>query len=782
MMQIHQTSVTVENTCTAASLADALRTALGPTPDWIIVFHTGSVPPEFAQLVTKTAFPHAAIHGCSSSSAVFGGGGMVEDPGIGVLAITDPAGAFGTGLASFARQTPAVAAHRAAEQVIDAAGRSGAVPDFIWLSAIPGCEEAVIAGIEKVVGSSVPIVGGSAALNGLGGNPSNFEQFTLADGSRSIRINSAAGQCVVFDAETVVDDGLVLSAGFINGRVCHGFFGGYRATEKTGTVTAAEGRVLLTIDGQPAAQVYNQWSGGLIAEELAHNDNVVTQTTMHPLGVTVGHVGTAPLYGLLHPVRAEYGALWVHAAVPEGSELTLMCGDQDILVKRTAELVERTRALFNVTAPQAVGGLVAYCAGCAKPLGQRSGEMVTRVRDALGDTPFLGGFFFGEQGRFWHNRNAHANLMVSLLLFEDFRTPSPMTSRAEFRPPAFQNDLALGYQIIKAQLDEVQKINALLRVGLARIAQARSRDEVFSALSDSVCEVIDFHDFAVIHQMKGGMVCTLSSVEGIIGTAWRDENHDSLCVAQKPILLDDAHKSRLWTDNPAFARALNPGSAIHLGFYAENTPLFIILTHRAVNGFGLADREVLRIMTPFIRQAVENVAHLRQMERLATTDGLTGINNRRRFLELAGLELARSKRFARPTSVLMIDADHFKAINDRYGHPAGDATLRHLATLIRHELRDVDILGRLGGEEFAAMVAEADREKALQVGERIRAAVESATISHDGHSFKITVSVGIAVSPTSTAAIEALLAEADRVLYAAKSAGRNRILGGDSVT
>ena len=735
---------------------------MGPYPDWIILFHTDSVAPEFAQQVVTTAFPNAAVHGCSSSTAMFGGDGIMEDPSIGVLAITDPGGAFGTGLASFAQLTPADAARHAVEQALTTAGRSGAVPDFIWLSAVPGCEEAVIAGIEQVIGASVPIVGGSAAtLNDLGDDPKAFKW---------------TGHCVVFDRDAVINDGLLLSVGFVTGQVCHGFFGGYRATEKTGIVTAAEGRTILTIDEQPAAQVYNQWSEGLIAAEVLHNGDVVTQTTMSPIGVTVGHVGTAPLYGLVHPVRVENGALRVHAVIPEGNRVTLMTGDQDILVHRTAELVERTRALFNVSASRAIGGLVSYCAACAGPLAERGTEMIDLVRDALGGAPFMGGFFFGEQGRFWHNRNAHANLMVSLLLFEDFHAPSPAGKKVEFSPPAFQNDLALGYQIVKAQLDEAHRINVLLRVGLAKLAQARSRIEVFKAVGDSLEEVIDFDGFAVLREIAGIMVCISSSAEQLIGTAWRDENHGALYAAQKPTVLGDARISHLWSDNPDFFQVLRPGSAIHLGLHVENAPLHIILIHRAVNGFDLTDRDILYVMSPFIRQALENVAHLRQMEKLATTDSLTGASNRGHFLELAALELARSKRFGRSTGVLMIDADHFKEINDRYGHNAGDAALQQLAANIRGELRQVDLFGRLGGEEFAVIVVEADRAKTTQVGERIRAVIESASIVHQDYSFQMTVSIGVAVSPRSTAGIEALLTKADRALYAAKSGGRNRVL------
>lgn len=747
------------------SLADRLRAAIGPSPDWVIVFYTDSIAPEFAQQAVTTAFPNAAVHGCSSSTAMFGGDGIMEDPSIGVLAITDPGGAFGTGITSFARLAPADAARRAVEQAIAATGKNGAVPDFIWLSAVPGCEEAIIAGIEQSVGASVPIVGGSAAtLNDSGNDPKAFKW---------------AGHCVVFTRDAVIDDGLLLSVGFVTGRVYHGFFGGYRATEQTGIVTATQGRVLLTIDEQPAAQVYNRWSEGLIASEVLRNGDVVTQTTMSPIGVTVGHVGTAPLHGLVHPVRVENGALRVQAVVPEGSRLTLMTGDQDILVKRTAELVARTRALFNVSTPRAIGGLISYCAACMGPLAERGVEMIDLIRDALGGAPFMGGFFFGEQGRFWDNRNAHANLMVSLLLFEDFHAPSPAGNKLEFSPPAFQNDLALGYQIVKAQLDEMHRINALLRVGLAKLTQARSRAEVYKAVGDSLTEVIDFDGFAVLRRIEENMVCTASSAQQLIGTVWRDEEHGALYATQKPTLLGDAHKSRIWRDNAPFFQALRPGSAIHLGFHAENAPVHIVLTHHTVNGFDLADRDILYIMNPYIRQAFENVAHLRQMEKLATIDSLTGISNRGHFLELAALELARSKRFGHSTGVLMIDADHFKQINDRYGHNAGDAALRQLAAKVRGELREVDLLGRLGGEEFAVLVVEADRAKAVQVGERIRAAIESAPIVRYGYSFRMTVSIGVAASPTSTVGIETLLTEADRALYAAKSAGRNRVLGGN---
>lgn len=751
-MRLAQAFATVASSDTARTLGNTLRDAVDVNPDWVIGFHTGSVAAELAQEALTVAFPDAAIQGCSSSRSIFGGAGMISDPAIGILALADPLGAFGTGSATFTDHDPRVAASLAIRQAIDAAHRQGSLPDFVWLCAVPGCEEAVIAGIEQVIGASVPIVGGSAAVNGL------------------------SGRCVTFDRSTVVDDGLVLTAAFLTGQAHHGFFGGYRTTAQSGVVTAAAERCIIEIDGQPAAAVYNRWTEGLIAEELACDGNVVEKTTMMPIGMTVGHVGTAPVHVLLHPIKADDGALWVHGLVPAGSQLTLMVGDQNILVTRTAELVERTQALFNVPASRVSGGLLVYCAGCARPLAQRCGDMVDLAKGAFRGTPFLGGFFFGEQGRFWRNRNTHANLMLSLLLFEDAGPPSLAAGQADLKPPTLHNELPLAYEILKTQLQETRKTDALLRVGLNKIVQVRSHTEIFEVLCAALREVIDFDHFIVIRQTEGCLVCTSSSDEQVSGKVWHCDGIEVRCSVEKPMLIGDARQSPHWLQNPDFYDILRPGSAIHLGFLAENVPLLFILTHPAINGFGLPDRDVLYVLSPFIRQAVENVINLRRLETLATTDCLTGINNRRRFLELAAAEIARSYRFGHPSSVLMIDADHFKTVNDSYGHDNGDAALRHMVAIIGSELRSVDILGRLGGEEFAVVIAQADAEAAFGVADRIRSKIESSPVIQSGCCFGMTVSIGVATSRASTDSVARLLMAADQALYAAKHAGRNRVM------
>ena len=164
-----------------------------------------------------------------------------------------------------------------------------------------------------------------------------------------------------------------------------------------------------------------------------------------------------------------------------------------------------------------------------------------------------------------------------------------------------------------------------------------------------------------------------------------------------------------------------------------------------------------------------------ELTRLATTDPLTGVANRRRFLEELELELERFQRFRRPSAVLMLDVDRFKEINDTHGHAAGDAALRHLSGLVRTRLRRIDLLGRLGGEEFGILLPGADREGAVQCAEDLRRHLEGTPLTTDGMAISLTVSIGVALIDPGDAAPDAVLARADRALYRAKEGGRNRV-------
>ncbi len=163
-----------------------------------------------------------------------------------------------------------------------------------------------------------------------------------------------------------------------------------------------------------------------------------------------------------------------------------------------------------------------------------------------------------------------------------------------------------------------------------------------------------------------------------------------------------------------------------------------------------------------------------ELRRLATTDPLTGLANRRHFLELAELELKRLRRYGGTLALIMLDADHFKQINDVYGHAAGDEALRHLAVVVGTELRDTDLFGRLGGEEFAVLLPGTTLEAATEVAERLRHAVASQPVVAGPLSLPLTISLGV-VSCDPEESIDHSLNRADQALYQSKAAGRNKV-------
>jgi diguanylate cyclase (GGDEF)-like protein len=166
-----------------------------------------------------------------------------------------------------------------------------------------------------------------------------------------------------------------------------------------------------------------------------------------------------------------------------------------------------------------------------------------------------------------------------------------------------------------------------------------------------------------------------------------------------------------------------------------------------------------------------------RLRHLATTDDLTGCLNRRAFFSSAEQEMERAARYGGFVSVLMIDLDHFKQVNDRFGHAAGDRALKAAAAAIRANLREIDCFGRLGGEEFAAMLPETPLAGALMVAERLREAVAAVAVPlDDGETLRLTVSLGVAERTADETAVDQLLARADTALYRAKAAGRNQVL------
>jgi len=172
---------------------------------------------------------------------------------------------------------------------------------------------------------------------------------------------------------------------------------------------------------------------------------------------------------------------------------------------------------------------------------------------------------------------------------------------------------------------------------------------------------------------------------------------------------------------------------------------------------------------------IENAYH-EEIYRLTTIDGLTQIFNKRYFLETIEREIARSHRYRRELSLVMFDIDHFKKINDSYGHPTGDQVLKRVAAILKASARKIDITARYGGEEFALVLESTDRDGAMQLAERIRQEVAQQSFESSKGAFKATLSLGIAVYPGDGRTKAELIKNSDTALYAAKHGGRNQAL------
>jgi diguanylate cyclase (GGDEF)-like protein len=177
-----------------------------------------------------------------------------------------------------------------------------------------------------------------------------------------------------------------------------------------------------------------------------------------------------------------------------------------------------------------------------------------------------------------------------------------------------------------------------------------------------------------------------------------------------------------------------------------------------------------------ISDVTETVGLMRQLSYQANVDELTGLLNRRQLMKMAAREVEISRRSGRPLGVILIDLDHFKEVNDTFGHAAGDEVLKNVAECFRKGLRSVDLPGRYGGEEFAVFLPGADLEATLRVAERLRESLASWPVLPQDEGFRITASFGVCAASAREMTLDQLLAVADQALYRAKAGGRNRVV------
>jgi diguanylate cyclase (GGDEF)-like protein len=323
----------------------------------------------------------------------------------------------------------------------------------------------------------------------------------------------------------------------------------------------------------------------------------------------------------------------------------------------------------------------------------------------------------------------------------------------------------LGYDHLAIDAAEERRLAVLHRTGLLDT----SPEQEYDRITRLVVNVLNV-PIAAVTLVDRDRQWFKSSI-GIDDTETpRQHSFCSHAVALKDVLaVRDATLDLRFADNPYVTG--NPNVRFYLGAPLRTSDGETLGALCAVDSVSRtpSPREI-EILTDLADLVTEQI----ELRLAATTDGLTGALQRMAFLAEAGRDMALARRGGRPLSCLMIDADSFKAINDTYGHAAGDVVLRHIVTECRRVLREADYIGRLGGEEFAVMLPDADLEHACAIAERMRQRIADHPVQAAGNAIGATISVGVTALGPGDTMVSGLLERADHALYEAKLSGRNQ--------
>ena len=343
----------------------------------------------------------------------------------------------------------------------------------------------------------------------------------------------------------------------------------------------------------------------------------------------------------------------------------------------------------------------------------------------------------------------------------------------------------VGMALENAQLYETARQRAREAETLQKVARvvntSLNQQEIFAIILEQLERVIDYDSASILLKNNNGSEIVggrgFEDLDAVLGIQFPNNDATPNTVVletREPFIMEDAPTQYAEFNKPP-----------HLGIHGwMGVPLTIqdrvigllVMDSKQVGHFT---EEHARLAAAFASQVaitIENARLFQETQRLSITDPLTNCYNRRFFFDQAGREKDRSMRFERPLSLIMLDLDHFKQVNDRLGHRAGDQVLIHVSRIIQSELRSIDILGRYGGEEFCILLPETTSEKAMTAAERIRKIIEANAVDVGQTSVHITASLGVVThNSTEATTIDDLLDRADQAMYISKRAGRNQV-------
>ncbi len=314
------------------------------------------------------------------------------------------------------------------------------------------------------------------------------------------------------------------------------------------------------------------------------------------------------------------------------------------------------------------------------------------------------------------------------------------------------------------------------------VSGAETMDAVFQAAADWVPRVFDASTGSITLERDGGLEVRAFQGGCIFGDAVRMDDGvtkaEEVFRTRQPtilhdILKDDCPVHEMLAENGCRSMMLAPLIS------GKNCLGTLHVLHRDPNAFTHKDLTTLCAMARWIAGRIQIQQQIERLSLMARTDALTSAANRHEFLEQAQKMMARYERLAVPFSLLVVDIDHFKDINDGYGHAAGDAVICEIARRAAAQVRETDCFARIGGEEFAGLLDGTELGAAMMMAERLRMVIARSPVSFRGKDINVTVSIGVAEVLSDEGGIEQTMGRADAKLYKAKQAGRNRVLGAE---
>ncbi len=354
---------------------------------------------------------------------------------------------------------------------------------------------------------------------------------------------------------------------------------------------------------------------------------------------------------------------------------------------------------------------------------------------------------------------------------------SALRSATSFLQRAIENERVF------AELERARSEQAKLYRAAGALGAAITEAQVIEAGVSSAREVAAF-DFAAVtlfhRRTNQHEICAVSG-EGADALVGRSFRHNaglvSMVVANRHALpyRGEYDASR----QTVFQRGLNPPpvpSLLILPLVVHERVLgTLVLGSEQKRAFDATVRPALEVLASHVAVSLSNARMVGRLEELATTDGLTGLLNKRTLIDEAERRIKAAERFSKPVSVLVTDIDHFKRVNDTYGHDVGDVVIKGLGEVLKRVKRDTDIVGRFGGEEFVVVCEQTDETGAKYLAERIRKELESTEFQTELGPLKVTCSVGVATFPAAGRTWAALFKATDEALYVSKRGGRNRV-------